>query len=183
MKLRKVNVGQLKPAPYNPRVTLKPGMPGYEKLAKSLREFSLVQPLVWNEQTGHIVGGHQRLTILKAEGVQEIDVVVVSLSLEREKSLNIALNNERIGSKWDTEKLGNLLGELAELPDVDLSLTGFNETDLRDLLLEPAEIDLDEEQGESTTMQITLEIDPQDWPEIRKEIDHLMQTYDFQVHS
>ena len=96
MNIKRISLDELKPAPYNPRISLKAGMPGYERLARSLDEFDLVQPIVWNEQTGHIVSGHQRLQILKDRGHTETDVVVVSLPLEREKALNITLNNSQV---------------------------------------------------------------------------------------
>ena len=56
-----MKIRRLRPAPYNPRRELKPGSPAYEKLAASLREFGLVEPLVWNEASGYVVGGHARL--------------------------------------------------------------------------------------------------------------------------
>src|SRR4051812_17445573 len=55
MNIQSIPVDQLHPAPYNPRKPLKPGMPGYRRLERSLREFGLVQPLVWNKTTGHVV--------------------------------------------------------------------------------------------------------------------------------
>ena len=64
MTLRTLPVSALKPAPYNPRKPLAAGSPGYRRLARSLAEFDLVQPVVWNERTGHVVAGHQRLQIL-----------------------------------------------------------------------------------------------------------------------
>ena len=67
MELRTMSMTDLVPAPYNPRRGLKPA--AYRKLAASLREFGLVEPLVWNELTGHVVGGHMRLRILKEMGV------------------------------------------------------------------------------------------------------------------
>ena len=109
MQLRTLSITDLKPAPYNPRIELRPGMPGYERLARSLDQFELVQPIVWNEQTGHVVGGHQRLTVLRDRGVTEGPVVVVSLSLEREQALNVALNNANVGGDWDPAKLVDLL--------------------------------------------------------------------------
>ena len=51
-----------------------------------------VEPVIWNRQTGNVVGGHQRLKVLIDLGQQEIDCVVVDLDLQREKALNIALN-------------------------------------------------------------------------------------------
>lgn len=182
MELRKVAVEELKRADYNPRVELKKGMPGYEKLARSLKEFDLVQPLVWNEQTGNLVGGHQRLSILKDQGVEAVDVVVVSLSLEKEKSLNVVLNNQRIGGDWDSAKLGSLLDELAALPEFDVSLTGFNEADIHDLQLSPREFESDEEESDTELIQLHLEIPKESWDAVRTEVDRLMQVFGVRVH-
>src|SRR5262245_15086272 len=75
-KIRSLPIDELKPAPYNPRTELRPGSPAYRKLAASLREFGLVEPLVWNELSGHVVGGHARLRILREMGVKEVIVSV-----------------------------------------------------------------------------------------------------------
>lgn len=48
-------------AAYHPRVDLQPGDVEYKKLHRSIEEFGHVEPIVWNERTGHVVGGHQRL--------------------------------------------------------------------------------------------------------------------------
>lgn len=65
MEIREVPVEKLNPAAYNPRKDLKPGDPEYEKLKRSLDTFGCVEPIVWNERTGNVVGGHQRLKVLK----------------------------------------------------------------------------------------------------------------------
>ncbi len=124
MDIRSIPIDELDPAPYNPRVELKPGTPEFEKLRRSLDEFGLVEPLVWNERTGRLVGGHQRLSALRALGHTETQVSVVDLPEEREKALNLALN--RITGAWDHERLGELLAELSALPEFDLGLTGFD---------------------------------------------------------
>src|SRR5262245_16382906 len=112
LEVRVMTVAELKPAPYNPRHKLRPKEPAYEKLAASLREFGLVEPLIWNEITGHVVGGHQRLAILKDMGVATVPVSVVRLSAEREKALNVVLNNREAQGQYDTEMLAELLSEL-----------------------------------------------------------------------
>ena len=38
---------------YNPRVELKPGMPEYEKLKKSIEEFGHILPMVFNKRSGN----------------------------------------------------------------------------------------------------------------------------------
>src|SRR5438067_12150060 len=108
-ELRRLPIDRLKPAPYNPRDDLRPGSPAYRKLAASLREFGLVEPLVWNELTGHVVGGHARLRILAELGATEVPVSVVRLSPEREKALNIVLNNREAQGRFDPAKLADLL--------------------------------------------------------------------------
>ena len=84
MNLQRISVDRLKPAKYNPRKDLKPGDPAYEKIRRSLHEFGYVDPVIWNEVTGNIVGGHQRYKVLTAEGATEIDCVVVHIENPQE---------------------------------------------------------------------------------------------------
>ena len=58
MIIKTIPITQINPAAYNPRKDLQPGDPKYKKLKKSLTEFDCVEPLVWNEDTGNLVGGH-----------------------------------------------------------------------------------------------------------------------------
>ena len=76
LDVRTLPIEKLIPAPYNPRLVLQPEDRRYQKLARSLREFGLVEPLIWNETTGHVVGGHARLAILKALGARAVPVSV-----------------------------------------------------------------------------------------------------------
>lgn len=142
MKIQKVKISEINPASYNPRITLKPGDIEYEKLKKSIDTFGLVEPLVWNKRTGNLVGGHQRLSILIKQGLDEIDVSVVDLPIEKEKALNLALN--KIQGDWDEEKLSELLAEIQKIPDFDIGLTGFDTPEISELLdsvIEPKEDD------------------------------------------
>lgn len=124
MIIKKKKIEELKPADYNPRIDLQPGDEEYEKLKSSIKEFGYVEPITWNKQTGNIVGGHQRLKVLKDLGETEVDVVVIDIDETKEKALNIALN--KISGDWDHIKLEDLMAELEEL-DFDLSLTGFDD--------------------------------------------------------
>src|SRR5213593_2937992 len=126
LELRLLPIDQLVPAPYNPRKVLKPGSPAYRKLRASLEEFGLVEPLVWNELTGRVVGGHARLRILRELGVAEVPVSVVRLDEAREKALNVVLNNQEAQGRYDPARLAELLEELQALPE--LALTGFDQT-------------------------------------------------------
>jgi ParB-like chromosome segregation protein Spo0J len=178
MHLERLPLDQLHPAPYNPRVTLRPGMPAYHRLERSLAEFDLVQPIVWNRVTGHVVGGHQRLVILKRQGETEVDCVVVELPLEREKALNVALNNDQVAGEWDTAKLTELLAELQALPDFDVTLTGFDDADLRDLLLSPEPVeDNADSDADPPVVRVALEIPPDDWDALRPDLDTFLANH------
>jgi len=128
MLIEKKNTADLLPADYNPRKDLKPGDAEYEKLKRSIEQFGYVEPVIWNQTTGRVVGGHQRLKVLMDMGMTEVDCVVVAMDEEKEKALNIALN--KISGDWDKDKLALLIADL-QGADFDVSLTGF----------EPAEID------------------------------------------
>jgi len=131
MIIQTVPIKKINPAVYNPRKDLKPGDPEYEKLKKSLAEFDLVEPLIWNKRTGNLVGGHQRLKILQERGDTEVEVSVVDLPDKKEKALNLALN--KISGEWDFPKLKDLLEEL-DTGDFDIEITGFDDKEIEDLM-------------------------------------------------
>jgi len=122
MDIRKMPADKLRPADYNPRQDLKAGDPEYEKLLRSMEEFGYVEPIIWNERTGNIVGGHQRLKVLLHLGYSEIECVVVDMDGQREKALNVALN--KIAGNWDYEKLYGLLEDI-ESSGIEPTITGF----------------------------------------------------------
>ena len=130
MQIEKLKIEHLLPAEYNPRKDLKPGDAEYEKLKRSIQEFGYVEPIIWNRNTSHIIGGHQRLKILLDLGYTEVECVVVDMSEDKEKALNIALN--KISGAWDQEKLALLITDL-QGTDFDVSLTGFDPAELDDL--------------------------------------------------
>ena len=130
MIIEKKNTADLLPADYNPRKDLKPGDAEYEKLKRSIEQFGYVEPVIWNQTTGHVVGGHQRLKVLMDMGMTEVDCVVVAMDEEKEKALNIALN--KISGDWDKDKLALLIADL-QGADFDVSLTGFEPAEIDDL--------------------------------------------------
>ena len=176
MNIQRLPLSQLQPAPYNPRVQLAPGDPGWEKLRRSLDEFDLVQPVVWNRRTGHVVSGHQRLEVLRQSGREEVDCAIVDLSLEREKALNVTLNNSSVGGDWVPDQLIQLVKELDELPDFDATLTGFDERELKDLVFAPQPECLPPEPADDSPslVRVTLEIPPEFWGDARDRLDRLL---------
>lgn len=131
MEILKKKVDELIPADYNPRKDLKPGDLEYEKLKRSIKEYGYVEPVIWNKRTGKVVGGHQRLKVLKDLGYEEIECVIVDLDENNERALNIALN--KISGEWDNDLLSSLLKELDESA-FDITLTGFDIAEAKDLI-------------------------------------------------
>lgn len=131
MNIVNVDINKLEAASYNPRIELKAGMPEYEKIKKSIETFGYVDPIIYNKRNNVVIGGHQRLAVLKDLGYTSIDVVEVELDDSSEKALNIALN--KISGDWDADKLEDLLRELNVVDDLDISLTGFDEEELETL--------------------------------------------------
>ena len=165
MRIEKKKITELRRARYNPRVTLGIGDEEYELLKGSLETFGYVVPIIWNERTGRVVGGHQRLTILEEAGEKEVEVSVVDLDEEQEKQLNIALN--KIEGEWDNELLRDLLNELDELGAAEA--TGFDRRSLdfmnRGLeeLVDEATIESELEDVEETfNITLTFDIDYRD---------------------
>ncbi|WP_270167551.1 ParB N-terminal domain-containing protein [Paenibacillus sp. SYP-B4298] len=136
MNIQIIPIDKINPAAYNPRVDLQPGDPEYEKLRRSIEEFGYIDPIIWNQRTGNMVGGHQRHKILKVRGYTEVAVSVVDLDEQQEKLLNIALN--KVSGRWDDEALARLLDEL-QAAGAEIELTGFDAEEVDRLLAEFAE--------------------------------------------
>lgn len=124
--LQPMRLTDLVAAPYNPRTISPEALGG---LGQSIARFGVVQPVVWNRRTGHVVGGHQRLKALAAQGVQETDVVVVDLPEVEEKALNLSLNSSAISGEFTADALALIDEVAAALPDMASALLF---SDLRD---------------------------------------------------
>lgn len=142
MRIEKKEIDKLNAAEYNPRIDLQPKDKEYQKLKKSIVEFDYIEPIVWNEKTGNVVGGHQRLKILKELGYEEVEVSVVKLNKTKEKALNIALN--KTGGDWYLPKLKDVLQEI-DTGEFDIELTGFDIDEIENLM---TQIHLDDDEIE-----------------------------------
>lgn len=112
-----------------------PATRNIRRIARSIEKYGCVEPIIWNEKTGNVIGGHQRLKVLAATGAVEVDVSVVQLSLEDEKALNLALN--KISGQWDNEKLSAVLQDLSA--GFDVEVTGFDQHEVDALVASFAE--------------------------------------------
>jgi len=154
LTIEQVPIDQLRPDPANPRRISDEEL---DSLERSLRQFGFVQPVLARREDWTVIGGHQRLLAARRLGLATVPVTWLDLSIEQAHLLNLALN--RISGSWDDALLARLLADLQSSPDIDLSLSGFGEDEIKDLLrsLETREkreqvesFDLDEALAEAT---------------------------------
>ena len=164
MGLKKKKISELIPAPYNPRIDLQPEDVEYQQLKRSIEHFGYVVPIIVNKRTGYVVGGNQRLKVLKDLGIEDVDVVEVDLPESKEKALNVALN--RISGEWDIETLQVILKELDEN---ELDLSGFGEESI-DVFIEREK----EEQEKIKMIKFRIECDEEQKREIEKDLTEIL---------
>lgn len=139
IEFEKININQIKPAEYNPRI-MKPSES--LKLKNNLETFGLVDPIIIDlTDDNTVIGGHQRLEALK-EIDDNMDLKLLRMGdiglIFREtelkikdkndqKALNLSLN--KIQGEWDYGKLDDILLELNE-DNYQIELTGFDEEDI-----------------------------------------------------
>jgi len=103
------------------------------QIASSIKEFGFLNPIIVDGDNG-IIAGHGRVMAANKLGIKELPCVDAShLSEAQKKAYVIADNKIALNSEWDNELLRVELDGLQEL-EFDLSLTGFNEDELGDLL-------------------------------------------------
>ena len=127
--IQQVPTDDLRPDPANPRRISDDEL---EALTRSIQEFGVVQPVLVRKVDNTVIGGHQRLVAARRLGLKTVPVVYVDLSQEQARLLNLSLN--KISGSWDQELLARLLADLDQSPDVDLTLSGFGEDEIKKLL-------------------------------------------------
>ncbi|MGG1571613.1 ParB N-terminal domain-containing protein [Fictibacillus sp. NRS-1165] len=135
--MKKMNIHDLQPALYNPRKSLKPHDEEYQRIRKSILDFGYISPITFNQRTSNIVGGHQRWTVLKDLGYEELDVFVVDFDEEKEMTANAALNKAQ--GDWDKNKLADYFLYLDE-KNYDVEMTGFGYDEIEKLLHDSDEL-------------------------------------------
>jgi DNA modification methylase len=123
-----VPVGDLHPDPENARRMAEEGL---EALEKAMRQLGWAQPIVARPD-GTIIDGHHRLTVALRLGYEVVPVVRMDLSIEKGRLLGLALN--QIGGSWDEALLARELAKLQMVPDLDLSVSGFDQDQVAALL-------------------------------------------------
>ena len=148
LTVEQMPIADLHPDPGNPR---RIGEDELAALTRSIATFGVVDPVLARRADRHVIAGHQRLVAARRAGLTTVPVILLDLPAEDARLLNVALN--QIGGDWDADLLARLLIDLRATADRDLTLSGFAEADLQDLLTRfdqrekrarPERFDLDE---------------------------------------
>ena len=137
---REIQRSKINFANYNPR---KITPEARKKLKANLKRVGILGGIVWNEVTGNLVSGHQRVSVIDEvnkynsetkENDYLIRVEVVQMDEKTEKEQNIFMNNRNIQGDFDSDMLRTLLDgidyNLAGLDDFDLNMLGIGDIDL-----------------------------------------------------
>jgi len=131
MEIKNVDINSVIPYAKNPRKNNE----AVAKVAASLKEFGFRQPIVVDAEMV-VIAGHTRLAASHKLGLKEVPIhIATDLSPNQIKAYRIADNRVSQEAKWDEEMLALELGDL-DLNNYDLSLTGFDDDELADLLAE-----------------------------------------------
>ncbi|MCX6810141.1 MAG: DNA methyltransferase [Candidatus Berkelbacteria bacterium] len=140
LKIHYLPIGELNPAPYNPRKWSEMDL---KNLENSIGKFGMVDPAIINDHPDRknvVIGGHMRISVAKKMGIKEMPCVFVTIGdIEREAELNITLN--KVQGEFDLDLLKAFDENL--LTDV-----GFNSEELDEIFgieNEPENFDLDKE--------------------------------------
>jgi ParB-like chromosome segregation protein Spo0J len=106
------------------------------QIAASMKEWGWTNPVLADE-AGGLISGHGRVLAARQLGITEVPVMIAHGWTEAQKRAYVIAGNKlALNAGWDGELLRLELGEL-KLGGFDLSLTGFGDLELKDILAEP----------------------------------------------
>lgn len=130
-----------------------------DQIAASMREWGWTNPVLIDEQSG-IIAGHGRILAAQKLGVTEAPCMVAAgWSESAKRAYVIADNKLALNAGWDEDMLALELSGVSE-DGFDVSITGFDDQELRDLLGKAGEEDLPDlgEGGKETPSQMTFTV-------------------------
>ena len=125
-----------------------------EQIQKSIKSFGFTNPILIDENNG-IIAGHGRALAAANLKLEQVPCMVITGLTEQSKAaLVIADNKLAENAGWNYDALKSELGFLSDY-DFDLSLTGFNDDELKDLLKEATgKVDTSKQDQEKDRMNI-----------------------------
>jgi len=103
------------------------------QLAASIEEWGWTIPVLVDE-AGGIIAGHGRVLAAHRLGLEDVPVMVAAgWSESKKRAYMLADNKLTLNGEWDMERLAIEIAEL-RASDFDISLIGFSESEIDDLL-------------------------------------------------
>lgn len=164
--IKKMKLADLIPTENNPRQIKKDDFERLKKSVKSFPQMLDIREIVVDENN-RILGGHQRVKALMANGEKEVNVKVVEGLSEEEKREFIVRDNIQNGD-WDFDVLAN------EWSDLDLQDWG---------ILPELSDDIGGEFDEMTTSQTFLKVGGLKIPVTEQEVELLASAYEKYTES
>ncbi len=135
MEIKTAKINELKPHPKNPRVHPDSAI---DKLVRSIKEYGWTNPVLVSAD-GYVLAGHARLKAAEKAGIEEVPVIYLPLEGAKAEAYLIADNRLQDETDWDYEKLKDLLQDL-DTGEFDLELTGFDMSEIEDLMTQLHEL-------------------------------------------
>ena len=129
LQVEQLPIADLHPDPGNPRRIAEAELAA---LTRSIATFGVVDPVLARRADRRVIAGHQRLVAARRAGLATVPVILLDLTAADARLVSVALN--QIGGAWDADLLARLLIDLQATTARDLTLSGFAEADLQDLL-------------------------------------------------
>jgi ParB-like chromosome segregation protein Spo0J len=137
MQLVDVDPRTLHPADYNPR---RMSEHDGNNLIRSLKNYGVIENVVVNRRSGNIVSGHMRVLSAIKAGIPAVPVHYIDVDDVTERQINLTMNRTR--GEWDDQGVAELLAYLAT-QEADLSLTGFQDAEIANLMDGVCDVGLD----------------------------------------
>ena len=151
-EMQLVPIGKLIPYVNNARTHSKEQI---TKLRSSLREFGFVNPVIIDREF-NVIAGHGRILAAKEENIEQVPCVFVDHLTEAQKKAYILADNRfALDAGWDEDMLRVEMEALQGM-DFDISLTGFDEAEIADLL----SLDDGETQEDDFDVDAALQAEP-----------------------
>ena len=148
-KIVMLPVSEVRPYEKNPRKNAD----AVKFVKASIEQFGFKVPIVIDSNRV-IICGHTRLEAAKSLGMAEVPCIVADdLTDAQVKALRLADNKVAEFSEWEMNLLGEELGELAEISDIDMGDFGFDLTEFDN-------IGMDAEEKEVVEDEVPEEVEP-----------------------
>ena len=123
-EVKVVALSTLKAASYNPRSISPEALAG---LRKSMELYGYADPIIVNRRNQTVIGGHQRLKVLRDARIESAPVSLVDLDPKAERQLNVALNSPAIAGDFTADLEGMIEEFRLDLPEMDFKALKFDE--------------------------------------------------------